>query len=80
KERILSRRGHLSNDACAAELPRLIEQGTTRLILAHLSKENNIPMLAKRTATATLKEYGITENKDYILEVAMPCGNQPIYL
>lgn len=80
KERILSRRGHLSNDACAAELPRLIEKGTTRLILSHLSRENNIPMLARRTAVVALKEHGMAEQKDYLLEVAAPCGNKPIYL
>lgn len=80
KERILSRRGHLSNDACAAELPRLIERGTTRLILSHLSRENNVPMLARRTAVAALKEHGMTEQRDYILEVAAPCGNQTMFI
>lgn len=80
KERVLSRRGHLSNDACAAELPRLVQAGTTRLILSHLSKENNIPMLAKRTALAALREQGMTENKDFMLDVATPCGGKPIFL
>ncbi len=80
KERVLSRRGHLSNDACAAELPRLVQGGTTRFVLAHLSQENNIPMLAKRTALGALKAQGMEENKDFTLDVAAPCGNQPIYL
>lgn len=80
KERILSRRGHLSNDACAAELPRLVEQGTTRLILSHLSRENNLPALAGRTARGILKEYGMQENRDFTLTVAPPSGGQPVLL
>ncbi len=80
KERILSRRGHLSNDACAAELPKLIRGGTTRLVLSHLSKENNLPALARRTALLALKEQGMTENKDFLLEVAPPQGGKPILL
>ena len=46
KRRILAATGHLSNDACSCELPNLIRQGTTRLFLAHLSKDNNSPELA----------------------------------
>jgi phosphoribosyl 1,2-cyclic phosphodiesterase len=80
KERILSRRGHLSNNACADLLPLLIEKGTTRLILSHLSKENNLPLLAKRTALGRLKECGMQENKDFTLTVAPEQGCQPILL
>lgn len=80
KERVKGRRGHLSNDDCAALLPQLINQGTTRVILSHLSKENNIPMLARRTAIAALKEQGMEENKDYLLQVAPPAGATPFTL
>lgn len=74
KERVLSRRGHLSNVDCAAELPRLVKNGTTRFILAHLSQENNLPALAQRTALATLKGNGMEENKDFLLKVASVCS------
>ncbi len=74
KERVLGRRGHLSNVDCAAELPNLVKAGTTRLILAHLSQENNLPHLAQRTALATLKGQGMEENKDFLLKVAPPSG------
>ncbi len=80
KERVLSRRGHLSNVDCAAELPRLVETGTTRLILAHLSQENNLPLLARRTALAALKEQGMEENKDYLLQVAPVSGGATFVL
>ncbi len=74
KERVLSRRGHLSNADCAAELPNLVKQGTTRFILAHLSRENNLPVLAQRTALAALKAQGMEENKDFLLQVAPVCS------
>lgn len=72
KERILSNKGHLSNDACADEAVRLIESGTTRLFLGHLSKENNFPELAYQTTHAMLTQAGMQEDSDYILKVAKP--------
>ena len=42
----MSRYGHLSNDDCAAFAGELIEGGTEHLMLAHLSEQNNDPMLA----------------------------------
>ena len=48
KRRILSDRGHLSNDACACVLEQLVSRGSTRFCLAHLSKENNNPDVYKR--------------------------------
>ncbi len=80
KERVMSRRGHLSNDDCAAELAGLVRGGTTRFILAHLSQENNLPLLAKRTALACLREQGMEENKDFLLQVAPVCGGTPFTL
>ena len=40
KRRIRSETGHLSNDDCADAAVRLLESGTTRLVLGHLSREN----------------------------------------
>ena len=70
KRRILSDVGHLSNIACGDFVTELVESGTTRLILGHLSKENNIPSLAYRTSKSALDCMGATENRDYILKVA----------
>ena len=75
KMRILSDRGHLSNNACAGELNALLKTGTTRFILGHLSQYNNMPMLAKATAEAALIKEGAQNGKDYILTVARPKGN-----
>ena len=49
KQRILSDRGHLSNDTCAGLAVMLAERGTKYLVLGHLSRENNRPELALRT-------------------------------
>ena len=46
KRRILSDRGHLSNSDCARLVRYLAEQGTRRIILGHLSRENNRPGIA----------------------------------
>ena len=48
KRRILSARGHLSNDDCAALAATLARSGTRQIVLGHLSRENNTPALAYR--------------------------------
>ena len=70
KRRILSDVGHLSNIACSEFVSELVKNGTTRLILGHLSKENNIPELAYQTSRSALECIGATEYRDYILKVA----------
>ncbi|MBE6641407.1 MAG: MBL fold metallo-hydrolase [Ruminococcaceae bacterium] len=55
KDRILGSGGHLSNDACARVLPRLAKSGTRSFVLAHLSSENNDPVVARRCAEAALE-------------------------
>jgi len=70
KRRILSKRGHLSNDSCAETAKQLLRNGTTRFVLSHLSKENNFPRLAYQTSFAALSETGAQEGKDYMLTVA----------
>ena len=75
KRRILSDTGHLSNHDCADYLPELIRQGTTRILLSHLSHENNTPDLARQTSLCSLQVNGMQENVDYQLYVA-PRENQ----
>lgn len=70
KKRILSDKGHLSNESCADSAVRLLDTGTTRFVLGHLSKENNIPSLAYETTRAAMRMAGAAENTDYILSVA----------
>ncbi|MBE7181229.1 MAG: MBL fold metallo-hydrolase [Terriglobus roseus] len=54
KQRVLSRVGHLSNDACAEFLLRDYDGGAAYLVLAHLSESNNQPDLARRAAEAAV--------------------------
>lgn len=72
KQRILSDHGHLANDACAAFLPTLAKSGTRRFLLAHISRENNTPGLARETALAALAQAGLSENVDFQLDTASP--------
>ncbi len=78
KLRILSDNGHLSNSACAVELPRLLESGCRRFVLGHLSQHNNLPALAVSAARAVLTDCGAKANEDYILTVAKPNGNEAV--
>lgn len=74
KRRIRGKFGHLSNELCAQECIRLIRSGTTRLILAHLSEQNNLPLLARQVTKSLLDADQMRENLDYILEVAPARG------
>ena len=80
KVRILSDKGHLSNNACAAELPQLIKKGTTRIVLSHISQHNNLPMLASGAAKRALGAMGAEMGKDYLLYTAKPKDNGVIAL
>lgn len=72
KLRILSETGHLSNNDCAAVLPYLLQNGTKRIVLGHLSDENNTPLLALSTSRTALLNMGAKQDWDYILTVAKP--------
>jgi phosphoribosyl 1,2-cyclic phosphodiesterase len=58
KQRVMSDRGHLSNECCAAFACKLAESGTNQLILAHLSRENNRPSKAGETVCSLLRQRG----------------------
>ena len=75
KRRILAGTGHLSNGECAAFLPELAQAGTKRFLLAHLSRENNTPSLAREAALSSLCGAGLSQGTDFWLGVA-PVENQ----
>lgn len=70
KKRILSDYGHLSNDVCAENLVDLVKGGTLRLMLGHLSEQNNTPEIALKTAISVLQNEGLKLDNDYTLAVA----------
>lgn len=60
KRRILSENGHLSNLECSNLIPKLVESGTSKIVLCHLSSNNNTPEIAYKCAISSLEKY-----KDY---------------
>ena len=57
KQRILSRHGHLSNDAAGQLLARIDQSRLNHVLAAHLSRQNNRPELAQ---AALAKAWGVT--------------------
>jgi phosphoribosyl 1,2-cyclic phosphodiesterase len=60
KQRILSRHGHLSNDAAAAVAAEVVTDGLEDLYLGHLSADCNSPAHARDTVSRKLAETGHT--------------------
>ena len=55
KQRVMSRRGHLSNDSVAQFLGNDFDGQASHVVLAHLSKKNNLPELALLSAQRALE-------------------------
>ncbi len=70
KQRILSRKGHLSNEDCANATVALVESGVQHIILGHLSGENNLPELAYEVTRQTLEERGILIGREIGIDIA----------
>lgn len=68
KRRILGTSGHLSNEVAADSVRQLRERGTQRFMLAHLSEDNNLPVLAYNESHEALHSIGA--DKDTLLCVA----------
>jgi phosphoribosyl 1,2-cyclic phosphodiesterase len=58
KQRILSRHGHLSNDAAADAAEQIVTAGLRHLYLGHLSRDCNRPELALRVVSERLQRLG----------------------
>lgn len=68
KERILSPRGHQSNDVCGQLLVKNWHEGLRNIWLCHLSLENNDPQVAYDTVAAYLLNAGIEPGRDVFLQ------------
>ena len=69
KDRIVSGRGHLSNEQCGKAIAENASPELKHVWLGHLSEENNHPELARKTVEIKLREYGIIAGKDFLLDV-----------
>lgn len=71
KQRILGKRGHLSNESAGRLLSRIVHDDLKHILLGHLSKENNLPQLAQE---AVRLEITMGDNpyqaSDFAIEVA----------
>lgn len=69
QRRILSDRGHLSNEFCGTYLSKIVGKNTKKAILIHISEINNNPNIALETTIQILKENEIDFNN-------IECANQ----
>ncbi len=70
KQRVNSYYGHLSNEQSAIAASELIKSGTKRIVLIHLSKNNNRPNLAYEYINSFLFDLGLVNGQDYSLTIA----------
>ena len=83
KQRILGECGHLSNEAAAEFAVECVRAGTSDILLAHLSDENNSPQLAEYTVGRALQSSGLSVRlaaapRDTISEVHI-CRRSPSF-
>ena len=71
KKRVMSDTGHLSNEDAAKFCIDLVKEGRERILLAHLSKENNFPELAYETSKSILAQNDIIIGQDIKLDVLL---------
>jgi phosphoribosyl 1,2-cyclic phosphodiesterase len=67
KQRVMSRVGHLSNDALADFLLTDYDGGASFVVLAHLSEQNNHPEIARKAAQQALGQRGERSNYRLLL-------------
>ena len=70
KQRILSDRGHLSNEMASKTALYLVQNGTEHIALGHLSQENNRPEIAMLETYNLLTQSDVKVGEDVILQVA----------
>lgn len=75
KQRVMSRVGHLSNDAAANFLEKTYDGNAAYVVLAHLSESNNLPELARVAAERALRDrMNLLGNRLVLAEQRQPLG------
>ena len=69
KQRIMSRHGHLSNNAAASVIEELLPGKIDRVVLGHLSRDCNTPELALQTVRNAI-------NKSGKIDIELFCATQ----
>ncbi len=70
KQRILSTKGHLSNEDAAVAAFRLATLGVKGILLGHISENNNFEKLAYQTVSGYLEQNGVKVGRHIALAVA----------
>lgn len=73
KQRILSRHGHLSNEAAADAAEEIMSAELRHLYLGHLSRECNRPELAHQVMDSRLKRIGAHHVRLEVTSQKVPC-------
>lgn len=84
KRRILGEHGHLSNEAAADFALHCVKNGTSDILLAHLSAENNTPEAAEYAVARKLQAAGCSVRlgvapRDRLSEVHTVCRKSPSF-
>lgn len=79
KQRILGDRGHLSNEDGALVMCDVIGSNTERVYLGHLSKKNNMKILAHMAMEDVLKEHEIDTENDVIVFDTDPVSSTELF-
>ncbi len=86
KQRILGKNGHLSNEAAANMLRRMViddrmegEIKPRRILLAHISGENNFPEMALATAENILEAEGVALGKEVSIAALSRESTSPLF-
>lgn len=69
KKRVGGGSGHLSNEQAAGAAVEMAKQGVRRILLGHLSENNNTPETAFHAVVQQLEKNGFTEGADVIVDV-----------
>jgi len=74
KQRILSRHGHLSNEAAAELTKEIVTDNLRQLYLGHLSRDCNSPELAFQTVSTMLGTIGAMHVSAQVTSQDEPCS------
>ena len=80
KQRILSPRGHQSNQTCAQLIADNFHPELRNIFLCHLSQENNTPQVAYQTVADTLAQQGHIAGEDFFLTPLHRTHCSPLYI
>ncbi len=79
KQRIAGKKGHLSNEDCAATILKLIDSNIKYILLSHLSKESNTPEIAFRTVESILEANKIYIGNDVMVDLTYRDRSTHVY-